>query len=280
MTDWAAKIKQAQAAVAHVAEGTSLAEALKLLKAPSQGLQVERKLAEILTEMHAEGRYVGPEHITERYNLNSLGVITPPPKSLYEVLMGDSLINLGTPRYKDHVVSYVPVCLGTVENTVRNLKAFTQQDFEIRKARNQQVKPVFSGQDCYENTAKPERWASAPLLRGVWVLTPVSVPEDTTSSNYTNQQTLIENKYQDYIRGSAHELISHLALTEGVVGVRHYLNCYGWTSTATEPAPVGAFPGRFVFAGYFDDVGFEVGNNLPGLSNGALGAFLRWNFRD
>ncbi len=159
MTDWAAKIKQAQAAAVHIPEGTSLADALKLLKAPTQELQVEPKLAQVLTEMRAEGRYVGPKDIMERYNLNSLGTIAPLPKSLYQVLMGDSAVNPGTPRYKDHAVSYAPVSLGAVENTVLNLKTFTQQDLEIRKARNEQVKPVFWNRNWYENSAKPEHWA-------------------------------------------------------------------------------------------------------------------------
>jgi hypothetical protein len=132
MTDWAAKIKQAQAAVAHVAEGTSLAEALKLLKAPSQRLQVERKLAQVLSEMHADGRYVGTEHIMQRYNLNSLGVITPLPKSLYEVLMGQSILEPDKKRYEDHALTFTPTHLGNMESTVLNLKALTLRDLQER----------------------------------------------------------------------------------------------------------------------------------------------------
>ena len=43
----------------------------------------------------------------------------------------------------------------------------------------------------YEKSNHPESWAKTPLKSGMWILTPVSVPEDTTSSNYQKQQALI-----------------------------------------------------------------------------------------
>ena len=103
------------------------------------------------------------------------------------------------------------------------------------------------------------------------------MPEDTRGIDYTSQSKIISDNYQDYTRGSAHELIQLLSLSELLTSERRYPSgTWGWTETETDKA--GAYPGRRVNVGCFGTDGFRVDEDPPGYSSASLGAFLRRNF--
>jgi len=275
MTDWAKIIAETV-----VPEGVTPEDILKqaLSDAP---LPSAARFAELRALMGAN--FIGPEEVMRALNVKELGGGIPAlPSGLIEFLKSDSLITPGAKVAKDHTLMIMPTSFDGVENSVWNLKGLVEQAEAKRKlgqAEHEQVGPIFyQGQDWYhKGQEKEERWAQAPLKEAYWVLVANTVPEDTRGIDYTSQSKIIAANYQDYKRGSAHELIQLLSLSELLSSERRYpSDTWGWTETETDKA--GAFPGRRVFVGCFSAGGFWVVNVQPGFSDASLGAFLRRNF--
>jgi len=273
MTDWAKIIAETV-----VPEGVTPEDILKqaLSDAP---LPSADRFAELRELMGAN--FIGPEEVMRALNVKELGGGIPAlPDGLIDILKSDSLITPGAKVAQDHTLMLMSTSFDGVENSVWNLKGLVEAAEAQRKlGQAEQVGPIFDqGQDWYhKGKVKEEHWAQAPLKEAYWVLVANTVPEDTRGMNYDSQSSVIAANYQDYTRGSAHELIQLLSLSELLTSERRYPSgTWGWTETETDKA--GAYPWQRVGVGNFRAVGFRVGGDLPGYSHASLGPFLRRNF--
>jgi energy-coupling factor transporter ATP-binding protein EcfA2 len=240
-----------------------------------------KELEKYLAIMEKEHRLIGPNEIIKALNVKDLGTIPRIPKELLKALKEESLFTPGKKVYQDHALVLMTKSLDGADNTVMNLKALTHIAELERVKINPESKPVFDKNfDWYFE----EDWAKAALTKSYWALIPIfipkagSIPEErnTKGKNFNEQSEIIKAHYPEYHRGSAHELITFLSLSELSTGDRHFSDTWGWTETETDTA--GASPGQRVVVGYFPAGGFGVAGDRPDFSYASLGAFLRRNF--